>query len=1276
MSDRAELRNPLYRNWIRAALGLKYLQQGLAGFVSNLSDQRHQSHLYSYLKVTGSPAHPCTECTADNLLPEHPRKTCIQKYRSKCFCNSPVGRRSCPNNFCSRFYDLIVLDHDERNPVWTNTDPSYWYKDHWSFARCFLATAGYSYKQSAADTDAAGLLSILINNVELSTSLDNVSHFEEIRSIRNDIVHSATFEIGEEKLKEILDQFIGVLKDKKSLNHDAYAQQAVAKLEKLKTDEIYINSVEADELHKNALEAIAEKKEEVIAEIDRKTFESIKRITETEKQIQFTQTDKISGTISDLEKQELQRYLVDLYRKGYLKTDLSPLMPEEEVDVDKVFVPLKMLKRTGNKPDAKPVRTLNDIFFCGNKHANCIYVSGDAGIGKTTLCRKLISEWCHFHSTNHIPTEKGGENYPMLTKTQSIYVNSIKDSNSDNISFFSENVPIRRRSDSDDDRAFLSDDNLTDTEYSSEESESEGQVVHEENNYRESALKQFYYLFFISLRDTNKERTIEEMVCSQLLRKQTLQERFKIALIEEPARCLFILDGLDEWIPPFPLPTHPTVTRGLPVSSGEDNFTKLFTSRPWKVELLRPNLSDEDLDISIKGIRKSGAECLVKNVFNELKTNKDEVELSTVIFLHKLREMNIECLDSVPLLLKLLVCVSEGDGEFADTQLGIYSSVISKLRFLAVERNKNNDRFESLVSQVERENCELPACLKKYPLCRLFSSLIHSLGRLSFETIFHKNSETALVFKDEDLTRYGISKAENELSMQIGLLSKKKVIGVSKMYPVRCVSFVHKTFQEYFAALYVAVSYEQDMTIVERTRGRCTTIENILDISKVFYFIKDINPSVLSRITGDIEINDKQVCLTIKRNQLTLRTNTNINTLLVAELFMSSEILSILVHDSDFGIHALRIATPMINLESLEFDSVEMTHSAFRETVESMPNTSSGVSVKFHNVAFKRVFMQSVECQVITCKHLRSIEVYFMNICGLELRFSETLTTLKCAKFYMVTMNEKELVRLLYSISNTNHDVIVIFDDIDLRSTVSEDSNSLTQFLTKNTNLKEFAYETKHVRSVTFRCSGSTVNCLSLKLDEVAGNGDMCLMYLKDKIENHSDATVVHIMSIEHKKTPDMLDFGPGFAIIRLGCINKYIYVLHLTNLTMTGEALRDILQEPQFETLVSIQLDNINTGEISSKKMYLHFKCHTLVMKRMDMCGIQLSLSRSASSLSLVDVTLGVEDFLQLLYSIKEIMKHVTLELENISLTKGLLSWFVQCGHIKKLASKCEKKS
>ncbi|XP_053390989.1 uncharacterized protein LOC128553827, partial [Mercenaria mercenaria] len=241
-----DLKKDLYKNWVRGAKGLEYLQEGLQDFVG---DKVQHCRNQSLQKITnGLPtgsAHQCNQCTSQNLLPEHAKKktacnrsTCIERNPNNCFGSKPHGRRKCPNGICSKLYDEIILDHSSIDPLWKNTDPSTWCSDPlgWSFGKCFQTTT--SPGTSASTTDAAGLLSILINNISIQNnwlacndmSSKRTCPFSRARDIRNAIMHSSKLELDEPVLGYYLDTFITVLQDARCLLSCDESQQAVNKL--------------------------------------------------------------------------------------------------------------------------------------------------------------------------------------------------------------------------------------------------------------------------------------------------------------------------------------------------------------------------------------------------------------------------------------------------------------------------------------------------------------------------------------------------------------------------------------------------------------------------------------------------------------------------------------------------------------------------------------------------------------------------------------------------------------------------------------------------------------------------------------------------------------------------------------------------------------------------------------------------------------------------------------------------------------------------------------
>ncbi|XP_045168837.2 uncharacterized protein LOC123531708 [Mercenaria mercenaria] len=283
MPNTDKIKSKPYRNWVRGALGLFHLQKGLYPFTDRIVKAEH-ARIVQHLP-------PCTYCAIENILPAHATsgKGCIQKNKGKCNCRKRTNR-NCPT--CSKIYDDIVQQHRFKEPHWV-TDCSTWYNDHWQFAKCFLTTTTKRSNNTAADTDASGLLSIIINGEffqsELHYSIDpynGTDIFSQVREIRNEILHNSEQDLMDQDLTRYLQSMIAVLEDKKVLRIDPAAQAAAKKLKELLKDELIITMSEEANVIQTALEAIKAAKEQSEKSI-RVLTEEIRFFTETDIALYF-----------------------------------------------------------------------------------------------------------------------------------------------------------------------------------------------------------------------------------------------------------------------------------------------------------------------------------------------------------------------------------------------------------------------------------------------------------------------------------------------------------------------------------------------------------------------------------------------------------------------------------------------------------------------------------------------------------------------------------------------------------------------------------------------------------------------------------------------------------------------------------------------------------------------------------------------------------------------------------------------------------------------------
>ncbi|XP_060553010.1 uncharacterized protein LOC132714223 [Ruditapes philippinarum] len=315
------LADDLFNNWVRGVMGLEYFQEGLQEFVGDKVLQCRDKAVHQILLPLQ--LQQCNQCTSHNLSPEHlnskkacSRSTCNQKSPQNCFGSKPGGRRKCPNGVCSKFYDAIIDDHVFNDPLWKNTDPSTWCSDPhgWGYGKCFQTTK--SPGTSAKDTDAAGLLSIIINNKSMHNFVSGMnpltaSWFHMARDIRNKILHSSKLEVDEATLCSYLDVFITVLQDPKCLLNDNASKNAVDKLTQLKNNTIHITQGDTVSLLENRNKALTE--------LDERTAESLRKLDEKAFAVWY----------------DLKEDVVKLTKKALTEVEIAGTSVKETLSVEK-----------------------------------------------------------------------------------------------------------------------------------------------------------------------------------------------------------------------------------------------------------------------------------------------------------------------------------------------------------------------------------------------------------------------------------------------------------------------------------------------------------------------------------------------------------------------------------------------------------------------------------------------------------------------------------------------------------------------------------------------------------------------------------------------------------------------------------------------------------------------------------------------------------------------------------------------------------------------------
>ncbi|XP_060589551.1 uncharacterized protein LOC132744788 [Ruditapes philippinarum] len=101
-------------------------------------------------------------------------------------------------------------------------------------------------------------------------------------------------------------------------------------------------------------------------------------------------------------KKKLQRDLIKFYRNKCSSIPLSPLFEEVETPLAGFYVmpDIVAIKQKSPSSDMEvktPVKSLRDLFPVGSGNQQEIYLSADAGFGKTALSKYLTITWCQAH---------------------------------------------------------------------------------------------------------------------------------------------------------------------------------------------------------------------------------------------------------------------------------------------------------------------------------------------------------------------------------------------------------------------------------------------------------------------------------------------------------------------------------------------------------------------------------------------------------------------------------------------------------------------------------------------------------------------------------------------------------------------------------------------------------------------------------------------------------------------------------------------------------------
>ena len=745
-----------------------------------------------------------------------------------------------------------------------------------------------------------------------------------------------------------------------------------------------------------------------------------------------------------------------------------------------------------------------------------------------------------------------------------------------------------------------------------------------------SVLEQFHYFFYVSCRFAKNEESILDMIANQLFDDEKMLKVAIHVLKNHPEDCFVLIDGADEW---EGSPTSATGRRGdkagLPDMTGVADSVILITSRPWRFYALSKKTQDIFMRLKINGIKDIGE--LTYRILEQLED--PDPKQSSSKFLDQVIEKDMYELMKIPLI--CLVAL----GSWVDNSSLHKSMCINYINMLQsfIRRSKGQanwpenklhlipDLYDLEVKWVLQLN-ELPELLSKYKNLQRYAGLFLQIGHLAFDLLLRENKQSLVFFKAVCKSYLGADEENDEsinVCLALGILSKTKTTmrGLMKM---ESFAFCHKTFQEFFAALWLASKYENEKSKLYEC---IKNVDDLFDYEMLITFLCGIDPRAGKQLWLDLaenvyipdwrvedvqNINERLdfkrvqelVCKCMKQQEFNpidqdqiyfcityiqiIRATSKEDMMLLRhvleEYSCNVKSLSVRLYDSTISF------TPVLDLQkhnklkvlylerlsveglllpvegdrftSLWLDNVTMNHHGLEQLSGSLSSCS----------CLEKLYLVEVKCSeqshscclpVLDLQKHNKLEVLYLerlSVEGLLLPVEGDMFT--SLKLDNVTMNHQYLEQLLESLSSYSCLEELYLNEVKC----SEQSHSCclpVLYLRKHNKLKVLYLERLSVEGLLLPVEGDRFT--SLKLDNVTMNHQ----YLEQLLESLSSYSCLEELYLNEVKCSEQ-SHSCCLPVLYLRKHNK-LEVLYLERLSVEG-----LLLPVERDRFTSLKLDNV----------------------------------------------------------------------------------------------------
>ncbi|XP_052219511.1 uncharacterized protein LOC127836904 isoform X2 [Dreissena polymorpha] len=824
-------------NWFKACIALNFTKEGLTDFVL--------TELHNVQTLVGR---CCGQCFIQNLIPCPTQDVCKKRKRNNCSFHNSLQPTSCQT--CHKVKQNITLLHRFNGSSWANTKAERWAMDPWEIGKCYLPRDGYSSVSSVQESDFNGVVSIVLNCTHFQTCLsaaclsppppDKQCPLEKVRQIGRDVRHTADCKVTDADLQYFFLTLTTLLADPVRLLHDTSATKARRKLSDLQNDRLSL--VDLGKMLKEANQTLTHAKEagERFSEEAERTLKEGLNTLEAKIQTGKKRLENKTQTSEQRIKKKAHHGEQRLENKTQAgeqsienKTQSGEQSIENKTQAGEQSIENKTqesINRINQAAIEKELdeyeRSVTDLLKRLVNH----YRDTVCYVPLSTLDPSLDKHVQYVYATPKIHRMKI-ENDGRRTQQEEIFTYKDCFYRGDNLCkrTYLQGEPGSGKTSF---AAKLVDDWCNVHESSNESTKEQTAFVDVDT------LHKFKFLFFISLRDSREQTLVTHMIQTQLIYKIYAADEWESAYnlvlkIMRNVMYLVVRDGLDEWSGKEALPSMD----GIP----KDHCIVLTTSRPWKLADERIKNSQIDILLEVYGIIDSHgfSKMILRHLLDETKDLNETVEQ----FQKFLKSRDLESISSSPMLHTLVLCTwVDGMAESitGSSTCELYTTLLENLCKKANPQMSYFDQYHpSPVNFFSRTKYVKPNM-----------EHIEAIAKAAFSFLFSNEKETSLVFSDINLSAH-VSESTKQFALESGLISKRK----SKRCYDKTSSFVHKTVQEFLAALHISNNtHVIDDIISEYLKSDS---DSYLVISQVFIFLCGFNilaANKLSALTN--QVND------------------------------------------------------------------------------------------------------------------------------------------------------------------------------------------------------------------------------------------------------------------------------------------------------------------------------------------------------------------------------------------------------------------------------------